>query len=100
MSPAFVAAIDWALAVRPKDRPQSLALWRDVLEGRMAVPSLVRSDATLPSVAPGAYAGAAGHARLEFEGSAEHIAHKAMELMSVKKGRLSREEKLHFAGVK
>ena len=36
----------------------------------------------------------------EFEVSAEHIAHKAMELMTVKKGRLSREEQLHLAGVK
>ena len=36
----------------------------------------------------------------EFEVSAEHIAHKAMELMTVKKGRLSGEEKLQLAGVK
>jgi transketolase len=36
----------------------------------------------------------------EFEVGAEHIAHKAMELMTLKKGRLSREDKLQFAGIK
>lgn len=31
--PAFLEAIDWALAIRPKDRPQSVAEWRDRLFG-------------------------------------------------------------------
>ncbi|MED5618682.1 serine/threonine protein kinase [Ideonella sp. BN130291] len=48
---AFLQAVDWAMAVRPQERPQSVVLWRDVLEGRMAVPSLMRHDTTVPSVA-------------------------------------------------
>jgi hypothetical protein len=49
-SPAFLQAVDWALAVRPQHRPQSVAIWRDVLEGRMAVPTVLRQDTTLPAV--------------------------------------------------
>jgi hypothetical protein len=50
-SMAFLQAVDWAMAVRPQERPQSVVLWRDVLEGRMAVPSLMRHDTTVPAVA-------------------------------------------------
>jgi len=49
-SPAFLQALDWAMAVRPHERPQSVVLWRDVLEGRMAVPSHMRHDVTSPGV--------------------------------------------------
>jgi non-specific serine/threonine protein kinase len=35
VSPAFLAAFDWALAVRPQDRPQSVAELRSALSGRM-----------------------------------------------------------------
>ncbi|MCY4755261.1 serine/threonine protein kinase [Pelomonas aquatica] len=38
-SPAFLAALDWALRVPPHQRPQSAAAWREVLEGRAGVPA-------------------------------------------------------------
>ncbi|MBY5918468.1 protein kinase [Rhizobium leguminosarum] len=37
--PTFLAAIDWALEIAPRDRPQSIADWRPVLLGEAAVPS-------------------------------------------------------------
>jgi serine/threonine protein kinase len=37
-SPVFLEAIDWTLALRPQERPQSAAVLRAVLEGRMAAP--------------------------------------------------------------
>ena len=46
----FLAAFDWALALRPPDRPQSVVMLRDVLDGRMGVPSTVRRDTTQPGV--------------------------------------------------
>ncbi len=46
----FLQALDWAMAVRPHERPQSVVLWRDVLEGRMAVPTHMRHDITTPGV--------------------------------------------------
>jgi len=49
-SPAFLQAVDWAMAVRPQDRPQSVAVWRDVIEGRMPVPRIQRLDITSPGV--------------------------------------------------
>lgn len=48
MSPQFLAAIEWALAIRPADRPQSIAALRDVLEGRAAASPQGRTG-TLPS---------------------------------------------------
>jgi serine/threonine protein kinase len=36
ISARFLGAIDWALAVLPKDRPQSVAELRDALDGRLA----------------------------------------------------------------
>jgi non-specific serine/threonine protein kinase len=36
VSPAFVAAVEWALAVRPGDRPQDVAALREALDGRIA----------------------------------------------------------------
>ena len=38
VSTPFLAAIDWALAVRPADRPQSVQALRDALTGRIAPP--------------------------------------------------------------
>jgi serine/threonine protein kinase len=38
VSRQLLAAIEWALAVRPGDRPQHIAALRDVIEGRAAVP--------------------------------------------------------------
>ena len=32
----FLEAIDWALRVKPEDRPQSLEEWREALEGRVS----------------------------------------------------------------
>ncbi|HLL11930.1 MAG TPA: protein kinase, partial [Rubrivivax sp.] len=47
-SPGFLNVIDWMLAPRPSDRPQSVAALRDVLEGRAPAP--VRRQPT-PAVA-------------------------------------------------
>jgi hypothetical protein len=38
VSPKFLRAIDWALAVRPADRPQNVQALRDALEGRVVPP--------------------------------------------------------------
>jgi serine/threonine protein kinase len=59
-SDTFLEAIDWAMAVRPQERPQSVVVWRDVIEGRMAVPSRARHDTTQPGVTTLAVAGARG----------------------------------------
>ena len=37
-SPRLLQILDWAMAVRPQDRPQSVAEFRDALAGRIAVP--------------------------------------------------------------
>ena len=50
-SPGFLAAIDWMLALRPPERPQSVQMLRDVLDGRMAAPARLREDITVPGVA-------------------------------------------------
>jgi non-specific serine/threonine protein kinase len=44
VSPMFLSAIDWALSVRPQDRPQSIAELREALDGH-AVAQGVRSNA-------------------------------------------------------
>lgn len=38
-SPAFLAGLDWALRVAPYQRPQSVAAWREVLNGHAPVPA-------------------------------------------------------------
>ena len=43
VSARFLAAIDWALAVRPQDRPQNVEALRAVLEGRAEPPALARA---------------------------------------------------------
>jgi hypothetical protein len=47
---SFLQAMDWAMAVRPAERPQSAAIWRDVLEGRIDPPRGLRGDITVPGV--------------------------------------------------
>ncbi|MBW8847421.1 MAG: serine/threonine protein kinase [Burkholderiales bacterium] len=37
-SAGFLAALDWGLRVPPHQRPQSVAAWREVLDGRAPVP--------------------------------------------------------------
>jgi serine/threonine protein kinase len=44
----FLAAIDWMLALKPPERPQSVHMLRDVLEGRIAMPGRKAADKTLP----------------------------------------------------
>jgi serine/threonine protein kinase len=40
VSPTFLASIDWTLAVRPQDRPQSIAELRAALDGQVAPPPI------------------------------------------------------------
>ena len=47
----FLAAIDWMLALKPPERPQSVHMLRDVLEGRITLPGRVATDRTVPGVA-------------------------------------------------
>ncbi|MFG6430880.1 serine/threonine protein kinase [Roseateles sp. LYH14W] len=60
-SPAFLAALDWGLRVPPHQRPQSVAAWREVIEGRASVPSPQaappRSAPPAPVAAPAPDAG-------------------------------------------
>lgn len=54
-SPGFLAAIDWMLATRPSDRPQSVAALRAVLDGRAAAPvppTIVAPPTTPPPMTP------------------------------------------------
>ncbi len=37
-SPRLLQLLDWAMAVRPQDRPQSVAQFRDALAGRLPIP--------------------------------------------------------------
>ena len=50
-SPGFLAAIDWMLALKPPERPQSVPMLRDVLEGRITLPGRGAADRTVPGVA-------------------------------------------------
>jgi serine/threonine protein kinase len=50
-SPSFCAAIDWMLALKPPERPQSVHMLRDVLEGRITLPGRTSADRTVPGVA-------------------------------------------------
>lgn len=60
-SPAFLAAMDWGLRVPPHQRPQSVAAWREVIDGHAPVPPPQAAPARAaprpappPSVAPAA----------------------------------------------
>ena len=48
VSRTFLSAIDWALAVRPRDRPQSVAALRDALNGRLTPPPADRERLPAP----------------------------------------------------
>ena len=50
-SPGLLAAIDWMLALKPPERPQSVHMLRDVLEGRITMPGRLAVDKTVPGVA-------------------------------------------------
>jgi serine/threonine protein kinase len=50
-SPGFLAAIDWMMALKPPERPQSVHMLRDVLEGRITLPGRKSADRTVPGVA-------------------------------------------------
>ena len=50
-SPGLLAAIDWMLALKPPERPQSVHMLRDVLEGRITLPGRQAADKTVPGVA-------------------------------------------------
>ncbi|MEP7295367.1 MAG: protein kinase [Burkholderiales bacterium] len=53
VSTGFLSALDWALAVRPEDRPQSAAAFRDALFGRPAVaPAVTRRPTARVARAP------------------------------------------------
>jgi hypothetical protein len=51
-SPQLLQSLDWALAVRPQDRPQTVNMLREALQGEIPVPVHVRRDITRPNVAP------------------------------------------------
>ena len=46
-SPRLLQILDWAMAVRPQDRPQSVAQLRDALAGRISIP--MRAGAQAPT---------------------------------------------------
>ena len=52
VSPSFIAAIEWALSIRPADRPQSVAALREALEGRAAPPPRSRAGTTVAPPRP------------------------------------------------
>ena len=47
----FLAALDWMLALKPAERPQSVHMLRDVLDGRMSIPARMPADRTVPGIA-------------------------------------------------
>lgn len=52
VSQRFLAAIDWALAVRPQERPQSVEALRAVLDGRAEPPTFARTVPGSTSLMP------------------------------------------------
>ncbi len=44
LSESFAGAIDHALAVRPQDRPESIAAWREALSGIVSAPAAARAE--------------------------------------------------------
>ncbi len=66
----FLAAIDWMLALKPPERPQSVHMLRDVLEGRITLPGRVAADRTMPGVAAREFAAAAPALRTDIDPSA------------------------------
>jgi hypothetical protein len=45
VSAEFLEAVDWALAVRPQDRPSGVAQWRMALDRRIVAPPAIRLEA-------------------------------------------------------
>ncbi|MBX3607330.1 MAG: serine/threonine protein kinase, partial [Piscinibacter sp.] len=64
VSPRFLAAVDWALQVRPKERPQGVEELRAALDGRIEPPAVERHDNVHTASAP---APLAADAATEFE---------------------------------
>ena len=56
LSQVFLSAIDWALAVRPQDRPQSVAEFRGALEGRVVPPAMLPRKRAVPLGASDSFA--------------------------------------------
>ncbi|MFM2449766.1 MAG: hypothetical protein RIS44_2216 [Pseudomonadota bacterium] len=54
VSATYLAAVDWALAVRPQDRPQSVAEFRDALDGKITPPTVSRQT-TVATIAADPY---------------------------------------------
>jgi len=50
-SPSFLAGLDWALRVPPHQRPQTVQAWREVLDGRAAVPPALPRTVPPPAAA-------------------------------------------------
>ncbi len=50
-SQGFLAAVDWMLALKPPERPQSVHMLRDVLDGRITLPGRQATDRTMPGIA-------------------------------------------------
>ncbi len=50
-TPHFLNTIDWMLAIKPADRPASVQMLRDVLDGRMPLPAHVTRERTIPGIA-------------------------------------------------
>ena len=48
----LLRVLDWAMAVRPQDRPQSVAQFRDALAGRSAVPGPATTPASAATASP------------------------------------------------
>jgi len=57
VSASFLAAVQWALCVRPQDRPQSVQQFRNALDGRIVVPPLPQQPKLIHGEEP-AYKGA------------------------------------------
>lgn len=47
VSASFLCAVQWALAVRPQDRPQSVQQFRNALDGRISASLIARRDHVL-----------------------------------------------------
>ncbi|MFL6681578.1 MAG: serine/threonine-protein kinase, partial [Burkholderiaceae bacterium] len=58
-SPRLLQVLDWTLAVRPQDRPQSVAQFRDALAGRVTAPprpaSAVHAASATRAASPASY---------------------------------------------
>lgn len=83
-SHGLLSAIDWMLALRPPERPQSVHMLRDVLEGRITLPGRSASDKTVPGFAAREMlAGPSAHrTEIDLGGDAVAGAHEATVLQA------------------